>query len=152
MGNGRIWVIIIDTSNEICFGDSDIHILGLDDKTDASYFETNSTSLMIEAVEKSYTYQVVILMGHRTWSFSRSDGKGVQLCWNYAWNCLENLSKPSFSSRFNWWDSWYVTLSDGEAKRVDSKKSILDESLPSFRYYPINNQTSWTIHENVKTL
>merc|ERR1712176_198329 len=46
----------------------------------------------------------------------------------------------------------YVTLSDDEAKRRGTQKSILErKGYPSFEMIiEINNQNSWTIHENVK--
>ena len=47
----------------------------------------------------------------------------------------------------------YVTLSDEEAKRRKTQKTILErKAYPAFQIaIEINEQTSWTIHEDIKT-
>ena len=77
--------------------------------------------------------------------------KGVQLVGTTHGNCLENLIKnPSLSDLIG--GIKYVTLSDDEAKRRKTQKSILErKAYPSFEFVvEINNQNSWTIHEDVQ--
>jgi acyl carrier protein len=64
---------------------------------------------------------------------------------------LENLIKnPSLADLIG--GIQYVTLSDEEAKRRGTQKSILErKAYPAFEIViEINNPNSWTIHENVK--
>jgi stage III sporulation protein SpoIIIAA len=65
--------------------------------------------------------------------------KGVQLGTTHG-NCLENLIKKPFISRFNW-GIQYVT-SDDEAKRRGTQKSILErKAYPAFEIIiEINDQ------------
>ena len=77
--------------------------------------------------------------------------KGVQLVGTTHGNCLENLIKnPSLSDLIG--GIQYVTLSDDEAKRRGTQKSILErKAYPAFQIaIEINKQNSWTVHENVK--
>jgi hypothetical protein len=65
-------------------------------------------------------------------------------------NCLENLIKnPSLAELIG--GIKYVTLSDEEAKRRGTQKSILErKAYPTFELViEINNSNSWTIHEDV---
>lgn len=76
--------------------------------------------------------------------------KGVQLVGTTHGNCLENLIKnPLLSDLIG--GIQYVTLSDEEAKRRRTQKSILErKAYPTFKIIiEINYQNSWTIHENV---
>jgi hypothetical protein len=77
--------------------------------------------------------------------------KGVQLVGTTHGNCLENLIKnPPLSDLIG--GIQYVTLSDDEAKRRGTQKSILErKSYPAFEIIiEVHQQNSWTIHEDVK--
>ena len=77
--------------------------------------------------------------------------KGVQLVGTTHGNCLENLIKnPPLADLIG--GIQYVTLSDDEAKRRGTQKSILErKAYPAFEVIiEINLQNSWTIHEDVK--
>jgi stage III sporulation protein SpoIIIAA len=79
--------------------------------------------------------------------------KGVQLVGTTHGNCLENLIKnPPLADLIG--GIQYVTLSDDEAKRRGTQKSILErKAYPAFEIIiEINQQNSWTIHEDVKNL
>merc|ERR1712078_364530 len=111
--------------------------------------------VMIEAVE-NHTPEVIIIdeigtelevLAARTIA-----EKGVQLVGTTHGNCLENLIKnPPLSDLIG--GIQYVTLSDDEAKRRGTQKSILErKSYPAFEIIiEINQPTIWTIHENVAT-
>ena len=147
-------VIIIDTSNEIA-GDSDIPHSGIGR---ARRMQVSKTELqhqvMIEAVENHMPQVIIIdeigteleVLAARTIA-----EKGVQLVGTTHGNCLENLIKnPSLADLIG--GIQYVTLSDDEAKRRGTQKSILErKAYPAFEIIiEINNQNSWTVHENVK--
>ena len=147
-------VIIIDTSNEIA-GDSDIPHFGIGR---ARRMQVPTTDLqhkvMIEAVE-NHTPQIIIIDEIGTelevLATRMITEKGVQLVGTTHGNCLENLIKnPSLSDLIG--GIQYVTLSDEEAKRRGTQKSILErKAYPAFDIViEINNPTSWIIHENVK--
>ena len=147
-------VIIIDTSNEIA-GDSDIPHFGIGR---ARRMQVPTTDLqhkvMIEAVE-NHTPQIIIIDEIGTelevLATRMITEKGVQLVGTTHGNCLENLIKnPSLSDLIG--GIQYVTLSDEEAKRRGTQKSILErKAYPAFEIViEINNPTSWVIHENVK--
>ena len=146
-------VIIIDTSNEIA-GDSDIPHFGIGR---ARRMQVSKTELqhqvMIEAVENHMPQVIIIdeigtdleVLAARTIA-----EKGVKLVGTTHGNCLENLIKnPSLSELIG--GIQYVTLSDEEAKRRGTKKSILErKAYPTFELIiEINNPNSWTIHEDV---
>ena len=146
-------VIIIDTSNEIS-GDSDIPHSGIGrarrmqvPKTDLQH------QVMIEAVENHMPQVIVIdeigteleVLAARTIA-----EKGVQLIGTTHGNCLENLIKnPALSDLIG--GIQYVTLSDEEAKRRGTQKSILErKAYPAFEIViEINKPNLWTIHEDV---
>merc|ERR1712083_748296 len=147
-------VIIVDTSNEIA-GDSDVPHSGIGRARRMQVSKTEfQHQIMIEAVE-NHMPQVIIIdeigteleaMGARTIA-----EKGVQLVGTTHGNCLENLIKnPSLSDLIGGIKN--VTLSDDEAKRRGTQKSILErKSYPAFQIaIEINKQNSWTVHENVK--
>src|SRR5210317_1852564 len=147
-------VIIVDTSNEIA-GDSDIPHFGIGR---ARRMQVSTTDLqhkvMIEAVE-NHTPQIIIIdeIGTELEVLATRiiTEKGVQLVGTTHGNCLENLTKnPSLSDLIG--GIQYVTLSDEEAKRRGTQKSILErKAYPAFEIViEINNPTSWIIHENVK--
>ena len=147
-------VIIIDTSNEIA-GDSDIPHRGIGRARRMQVAKTElQHQVMIEAVE-NHMQQVIIVdeigtelevLAARTIA-----EKGVQLVGTTHGNCLENLIKnPPLTDLIG--GIQYVTLSDDEAKRRGTQKSILErKTYPAFEIViEVNNQNSWTIHEDVK--
>jgi len=148
-------VIIIDTANEIA-GDSDIPHSGIGRARRMQVAKTElQHQVMIEAVE-NHTPQVIIIdeigtelevLAARTIA-----EKGVQLVGTTHGNCLENLIKnPSLVDLIG--GIQYVTLSDDEAKKRGTQKSILErKAYPAFEIIiEINGQHSWTIHEDVKS-
>jgi stage III sporulation protein SpoIIIAA len=146
-------VIIVDTSNEIA-GDSDIPHLGIGRSRRMQVAQTNlQHQVMIEAVE-NHMPQVIIIdeIGTELEALAARTiaEKGVQLVGTTHGNCLENLIKnPPLTDLIG--GIQYVTLSDDEAKRRKTQKSILErKSYPAFQIaIEIHDQKSWTIHENV---
>jgi len=147
-------VIIIDTSNEIA-GDSDIPHLGIGR---ARRMQVSKTELqhqvMLEAVE-NHMPEVIIIdeIGTELEALAARTiaEKGVQLIGTTHGNCLANLIKnPSLSDLIG--GIQYVTLSDEEAKRRGTQKSILErKAYPAFQItIEINELNYWTIHENVE--
>jgi stage III sporulation protein SpoIIIAA len=147
-------VIIIDTSNEIA-GDSDIPHSGIGRARRLQVAKTElQHQVMIEAVENHMPQVIIIdeigteleVLAARTIA-----EKGVQLVGTTHGNCLENLIKnPPLADLIG--GIQYVTLSDDEAKRRGTQKSILErKAYPAFEIIiEINDQNSWTIHEDVK--
>lgn len=147
-------VVIIDTSNEIA-GDSDIPHSGIGR---ARRLQVSKSELqhqvMIEAVE-NHMPEVIIIdeIGTELEALAARAiaEKGVQLVGTTHGNCLENLIKnPSLSDLIG--GIQHVTISDEEAKRRGTQKSILErKSYPAFQLaIEVNNTYSWTIHENVE--
>ena len=148
-------VVIIDTSNEIA-GDSDIPHPGIGRARRMQVAKTECQhQIMIEAVENHMPQVIIIdeigtdleVLAARTIA-----EKGVQLVGTTHGNCLENLIKnPPLSDLIG--GIQYVTLSDDEAKRRGTQKSILErKAYPAFEIIiEINQQNCWTIHEDVKT-
>ena len=148
-------VIIIDTSNEIA-GDSDITHSGIGRARRMQVPKTElQHQVMIEAVENHMPQVIIIdeigteleVLAARTIA-----EKGVQLIGTTHGNCLENLIKnPPLSDLIG--GIQYVTLSDDEAKRRGTQKSILErKAYPAFEIIiEINTPNIWTIHENVAT-
>ena len=148
-------VIIIDTANEIA-GDSDIPHPGIGRARRMQVAKTEfQHQVMIEAVENHMPQVIIIdeigteleVLAARTIA-----EKGVQLVGTTHGNCLENLIKnPPLADLIG--GIQYVTLSDDEAKRRGTQKSILErKAYPAFEIIiEINHQNSWTIHEDVKT-
>nr|AZJ16777.1 putative protein Ycf45 [Seminavis robusta] len=147
-------VIIIDTANEIA-GDSDIPHSGIGRARRMQVAKTEfQHQVMIEAVENHMPEVIVVdeigteleVLAARTIA-----EKGVQLVGTTHGNCLENLIKnPPLVDLIG--GIQYVTLSDDEAKRRGTQKSILErKAYPAFEIIiEINDQNSWTIHEDVK--
>ena len=147
-------VIIVDTSNEIA-GDSDIPHSGIGRARRMQVAKTEyQHQVMIEAVENHMPQVIIIdeigteleVLAARTIA-----EKGVQLVGTTHGNCLENLIKnPPLADLIG--GIQYVTLSDDEAKRRGTQKTILErKAYPAFEIIiEINNQNSWTIHEDVK--
>ena len=147
-------VIIVDTSNEIA-GDSDIPHSGIGRSRRMQVAKTElQHQVMIEAVENHMPQVIIIdeigteleVLAARTIA-----EKGVQLVGTTHGNCLENIIKnPPLTNLIG--GIQYVTLSDDEAKRRRTQKSILERrAYPAFEIIvEINNQNTWTIHENVR--
>ena len=147
-------VIVIDTSNEIA-GESDIPHIGIGRARRMQVAKTElQHQIMIEAVENHMPQVIIIdeigteleVLAARTIA-----EKGVQLVGTTHGNHLENLIKnPSLANLIGGIE--YVTLSDDEAKRRKTQKSILErKAYPAFEILiEINQQNSWTIHEDVK--
>jgi len=147
-------VVIIDTSNEIA-GDSDIPHSGIGRARRMQVAKTECQhQVMIEAVENHMPQVIIIdeigteleVLAARTIA-----EKGVQLVGTTHGNCLENIIKnPPLSDLIG--GIQYVTLSDDEAKRRGTQKSILErKSYPAVEIIiEVNQQNSWTIHEDVK--
>ena len=147
-------VIIIDTSNEIA-GDSDIphSAIGKARRMQVSQADYQH-QVMVEAVE-NHMPQVIIIdeIGTELEALAACTiaEKGVQLIGTTHGNCLENLIRnPSLANLIG--GIQYVTLSDEEAKRRKTQKSILErKTYPTFPIaIEINEQNSWTIHESVQ--
>jgi stage III sporulation protein SpoIIIAA len=148
-------VVIIDTSNEIA-GDSDIPHSGIGRARRMQVAQTElQHQVMIEAVENHMPQVIIIdeigteleVLASRTIA-----EKGVQLVGTTHGNCLENLIKnPSLSDLIG--GIQYVTLSDEEAKRRGTQKSILErKAYPAFEIIiEINSPTAWKIHEDVQS-
>jgi len=147
-------VIIVDTSNEIA-GDSDIPHSGIGRARRMQVATTElQHQIMIEAVE-NHMPQVIIIdeIGTELEALAARTiaEKGVQLVGTTHGNCLENLIKnPPLSDLIG--GIQYVTLSDDEAKRRKTQKSILErKAYPAFQIaIEINAQNYWTIHEDIK--
>merc|ERR1712115_339624 len=147
-------VIVIDTSNEIA-GDSDIPHSGIGrsrrmqvPKTELQY------KTMLEAIE-NHMPQVIVIdeIGTKLEALATRTiaEKGVQLVATTHGNCLENLIKnPSLSDLIG--GIQYVTISDEEAKRRRTQKSILErKSYSTFQIaIEVNSLHHWTIHESVE--
>ena len=147
-------VIIIDTANEIA-GDSDVPHSGIGRARRMQVAKAKfQHQVMIEAVE-NHMPQVIIIdeIGTELEALAARTiaEKGVQLVGTTHGNCLENLIKnPTLADLIG--GIQYVTLSDDEAKRRGTQKSILErKASPAFQIaIEINEQNSWTIHEDVK--
>lgn len=146
-------VVIIDTSNEIA-GDSDIPHFGIGRARRMQVPKTElQHQIMREAVENHMPETIIIdeigteleVLTARTIA-----EKGVQLVGTTHGNCLENLIKnPSLADLIG--GIQYVTLSDDEAKRRGTQKSILErKAYPAFEIIiEINESNFWTVHEDV---
>jgi len=147
-------VIIIDTSNEIA-GDSDVPHSGIGRARRMQVPKTElQHKIMLEAIE-NHMPQVIVIdeIGTELEALAARTiaEKGVQLVGTTHGNCLENVIKnPSLSDLIG--GIQYVTISDEEAKRRGTQKSILErKSYPAFQLaIEVNNVSSWTIHENVE--
>ena len=147
-------VVIIDTSNEIG-GNSDIPHPAIGRARRMQVSETNlQHQVMIEAVE-NHMPEVIIIdeIGTELEALAARTiaEKGVQLVGTTHGNCLENLIKnPPLADLIG--GIQFVTLSDEEAKRRGTQKSILErKSYPAFQIaIEINQYNNWVIHENVE--
>jgi hypothetical protein len=110
--------------------------------------------IMLEAIE-NHMPQVIVIdeIGTELEALAARTiaEKGVQLVGTTHGNCLENLIKnPSLSDLIG--GIQYVTISDEEAKRRGTQKSIIErKSYPAFQLaIEVNSLFSWTIYENVE--
>lgn len=147
-------VVIIDTANEIA-GDSDVPHAGIGRarRMQVSQFE-NQHNVMIEAIENHMPEVIVVdeigteleALAARTIA-----ERGVQLVGTAHGNSLESLIKnPTLSDLIG--GIQYVTLSDDEARRRGTQKTVLErKSLPAFQVaIELNDKNFWTIHERVE--
>merc|ERR1711981_1339880 len=147
-------VIIIDTSNEIA-GHTNISHSAIGKARRMEVSNPNfQHQIMIEAVE-NHTPQVIIIdeIGTQLEALAACTiaEKGIQLIGTTHGTCLENLIKNNALTSLIG-GIQYVTLSDDEARRRKSQKTILErQTYPVFQIaIEINEQNLWTIHEDVK--
>lgn len=147
-------VVIIDTANEIA-GDSDIPHAGIGKarRMQVSRFE-NQHNVMIEAVE-NHMPEVIIVdeIGTEleTLAARTIAERGVQLVGTAHGNSLESLIKnPTLADLVG--GIQYVTLSDEEARRRGTQKTVLErKSLSAFQIaIELNNKNFWTVHQRVE--
>ena len=148
-------VIIIDTSNEIA-GDSDLPHLAIGKARRMQVSQTElQHQIMIEAVE-NHMPQIIIIDEISTelevFATRTIAEKGVQLIGTTHGNCLKNLIKNPFLSDLIG-GIQYVILSDEEAKKRGTQKSIIERKIyPTFEIIvELKKKTVWIIHEHVKT-
>ena len=129
-------VVIIDTANEIA-GDSDIPHAGIGRarRMQVSRFE-NQHNVMIEAVE-NHMPEVIIVdeIGTELEALAARTiaERGVKLVGTAHGNSLESLIKnPTLTDLIG--GIQYVTLSDDEARRRGTQKTVLErKALPAFQ-------------------
>ena len=147
-------VIIVDTSNEIA-GDSDVPHSGIGRARRMQVSKTEfQHQIMIEAVE-NHMPEVIIIdeIGTELEALAACTiaEKGIQLIatthGNYLENLIKNICLTSLIGGIK-----PVTLSDEEAKRRRTQKTVLErQAYPAFQILiEINEQNLWTIYENVK--
>lgn len=147
-------VVIIDTSNEIA-GDSDVPHIGIGRARRMQVQKTElQHKIMIEGVE-NHMPEVIIIdeIGTELEALAAQTiaERGVQLIGTAHGNFLGSLIKnPVLSDLVGGIQS--VTLSDEEARRRGTQKSIIErKGLPAFQLaIELNERNSWTIHENVE--
>lgn len=147
-------VVIIDTANEIA-GDSDIPHAGIGRARRMQVARTDSQhDRMIEAIENHMPEVIVVdeIGTERETLAARTIAeRGVKLVGTVHGNSLENLIKnPTLSDLIG--GIQYVTLSDEEARRRGTQKTVLERKfLPAFPIAIELNETKiWTIHEKVE--
>lgn len=147
-------VVIIDTSNEIA-GDSDVPHVGIGRARRMQVSHSNlQHNVMIEAVE-NHMPEVIIIdeIGTELEALAAQTiaERGVQLIGTAHGTFLGSLIKnPTLSDLVG--GIQCVTLSDEEARRRSTQKTILErKSLPAFQIaIELNTRSSWTIHEQVE--
>ena len=147
-------VIIIDTSNEIA-GNANIPHLAIGKARRMQVSNSNlQHHIMIEAIE-NHMPQVIIIdeIGTELEAAAACTiaEKGIQLIATTHGNSLENLIKNASLTNLIG-GIQYVTLSDDEARRRKTQKTILErKTYPPFQIIiEINEQNLWTIYENVQ--
>ena len=148
-------VIVIDTSNEIA-GDSNISHFGIGRARRMQVPKPElQHEVMIEAIE-NHMPQVIIIdeIGTELEVLTAKTiaQKGVQLIGTTHGSYLTNLIKNSLLADLIG-GIQYVTLSDDEAKRRGTQKSVLErKAYPSFEIVvEIQNSNFWIIYEDVTT-
>lgn len=146
-------VVIVDTSNEIA-GDGDVPHPGIGLARRMQVADTDRQhAVMIEAVENHMPEVVVVdEIGTEAEAYAARTiaERGVMLVATAHGNTLENLIlNPTLSDLIGGIQS--VTLSDEEAKRRGTQKSILERrSPPTFEVVvEIQNKNTFVIHEDV---
>ena len=147
-------VVIIDTANEIA-GDGDIPHPGIGRARRMQVARTDSQhDRMIEAIENHMPEVIVVdeIGTERETLAARTIAeRGVKLVGTVHGNSLENLIKnPTLSDLIG--GIQYVTLSDEEARRRGTQKTVLERKfLPAFPIAIELKETKiWTIHEKVE--
>src|SRR5438105_3374767 len=146
-------VVVVDTSNEIA-GDGDIPHPGIGDARRMQVrTPTEQHAVMIEAVENHMPEVIVIdeIGTELEAAAARTIAeRGVQLVATAHGNTLENLMmNPTLSDLIGGIQS--VTLSDEEARRRGTQKSVLERKAPpTFDVViEIQNWSHVAVHENV---
>lgn len=149
-------VVIVDTSNEIA-GDGDVPHPGIGLARRMQVADTDRQhAVMIEAVENHMPEVVVVdEIGTEAEAYAARTiaERGVVLVATAHGNTLENLIlNPTLSDLIGGIQS--VTLSDEEAKRRGTQKSILERgSPPTFEVViEIQNKSTLVIHDDVATV
>lgn len=147
-------VVIVDTSNEIA-GDSDIPHPGIGKARRMQVARSeNQHDVMIEAVENHMPEVIVVdEIGTEleTLAARTIAERGVKLVGTVHGNSLESLIKnPVLGDLVG--GIQYVTLSDDEARRRGTQKSVLErKSLPAFEVaIELNESNVWTIHSSIE--
>nr|YP_010032310.1 Ycf45 [Schizocladia ischiensis]QOW07517.1 Ycf45 [Schizocladia ischiensis] len=146
-------VVIVDTSNEIA-GNSDVPHAGIGRARRMQVsFTQNQHDIMIEAVQ-NHMPEVIIVdeIGTELEALAARTiaERGVQLVGTAHGNSLDSLIKnPTLIDLIGGIQT--VTLSDEEARRRKTQKSILErKTFPGFQIaIEINSTNYWVIHENV---
>lgn len=146
-------VVIVDTSNEIA-GDGDIPHPGIGNARRMQVAEpSHQHAVMIEAVENHMPEVIVvdeIGIEEEAYAARTIAERGVQLIATAHGNTLENLLvNPTLSDLIGGITS--VTLSDEEAKKRGTQKSVLErKSPPTFDVViEIHDKDTFAIHDNV---
>jgi stage III sporulation protein SpoIIIAA len=146
-------VVIIDTSNEIA-GDSDVPNAGIGRARRMQVSRSEDQhNVMIEAVENHMPEVIIVdeigteLEALATRTIAE---RGVQLVGTAHGNSISSLIKnPTLSDLLGGIQA--VTLSDDEARRRGTQKSVLErKAVPTFQIaIEINQKNCWIIHEKV---
>jgi hypothetical protein len=120
-------------------------------KTDAGSKNRTTTSSNDWGGWKPYATSIIIDELEPNLSFSQEQSlKRCSTCWNRHGTSGKSNKKP-FISRFNW-GVFNIRSDDEETRR--NQKSILERKVyPAFEIIiEINDQNSWTIHEDVRNV
>ena len=146
-------VVIVDTSNEIA-GDSDVPHSGIGRARRMQVVDTaQQHAVMIEAVENHMPEVIVIdEIGTEAEALAARTiaERGVQLIGTAHGQSIENLlMNPTLSDLVGGISS--VTLSDEEARRRGTRKTVLERKLPPTfdTVVEIISRSELAIHENV---
>lgn len=146
-------VVVVDTSNEIA-GDSDVPHIGIGRARRMQVMDTAlQHAVMIEAVENHMPEVIVVdEIGTEAEALAARTiaERGVQLIGTAHGQSIENLlMNPTLSDLVGGISS--VTLSDEEARRRGTRKTVLERKLPPTfdTVIEIISRTELAIHENV---